>query len=105
MALFEIIVNVFRHDADVGKMDEILRSVKELRMTLSQDFLELAQRIDAATTAVASRIATLQSSIRNSMTDEEVQAVKAGLQVEIDRLTVLGQDPANPVPAPPAPPA
>lgn len=68
---------------------------------LSQDFLDLAKKIDSATDAVATRIAALQTQIKNSMTDAEVAAVKTGLQAEIDRLTVLGQDPANPVP--PAP--
>ncbi len=58
---------------------------------------------------VAARIAQLQSSVKNSMTDQEVADLKAALGgvsdltlAESARLKSLAQDPNNPVP--PAPP-
>ncbi len=72
-------------------------------MSLSQEFLDLNKKIDDATNAVATRITNLQGQIKNSMTDDEVANVKAGMQAEIDKLTALGKDPANPVPPAPAP--
>ena len=81
-----------------AKIEEVLRLLRELKMALSQDFLDLAAKIDAATNAVAARIAALGDKVKNSMTDAEVASVKTALQAEADRLTVLGSDPVNPVP-------
>lgn len=69
-------------------------------MALSDDLKALTAQIDAATTKVADRIGALTGQIKNSMTDDEVASVKAGLQAEIDRLVAIGADPANPVPTP-----
>ncbi len=104
MPILEINVNVFHHFPSCDrKQDEILQQLKELRMSLSQEFLDLNKKIDDATNAVATRITNLQGQIKNSMTDDEVANVKAGMQAEIDKLTALGKDPANPVPPAPAP--
>jgi len=65
---------------------------------VTQDLRDLSAKIDAATNDVAARIAVLSGQIANSMTDAEVAEVKAGFQATIDRLTVLGADPNNPVP-------
>lgn len=72
-------------------------------MALSQDFKDLAKKIDDATNLVAGRISTLSGQIKNSMTDAEVADVKAGFQAEIDKLTALGADQTNPVPPNPVP--
>lgn len=76
----------------------IITMLKELKMALSQDFLDLSKKIDDATNAIASRIATLSGKVKNSMTDEEVAAVKTSLQAEVDKLQALGADSSNPVP-------
>ena len=76
----------------------ILIYINEKVQNMHQDFLDLAQKIDDATNTVAARIDRLVNSLRNSMTDEELVQVKAAFQAEIDKLTVLGQDPVNPVP-------
>lgn len=84
---------------DVGlAIHSVLSALKEKVMALSQDIKDLAKKIDDATTAVANRLDALSNQIKNSMTDQEVADVKASLQAEVDRLTVLGQDPNNPVP-------
>jgi hypothetical protein len=56
---------------------------------------DFAAKIDAATNAIAVRIQTLIDKIdAGAATPEEIAAV---LQPEVDRLTELGKDPANPV--------
>lgn len=70
-------------------------------MSVASDLTALTKAVDDATNAVAARIDRLAASIKNSMTDAELQTVKDGLAAESARLTTLGQDPQNPVP--PAP--
>ena len=74
------------------------RKVDLLMATVKQDFEALRQAIDDATNQVAARIDRLSQGIRNSMSDQEVAELKAGFKAEVDRLTLLGQDPQNPVP-------
>lgn len=54
---------------------------------------QMIDKFNAATTAVGERIALLVAN--SDLTAEE----KAGFQVEVDRLTVMGTNPDNPVPA------
>lgn len=75
-----------------------LHRIGDILMAISQDLKDLTAKIDDATNKVAARIDALASKVTNSMTDAEVAEVKTGLQAEVDRLTTLGQDPANPVP-------
>ncbi len=84
------------------KLNAILALLEKI-MALSQDIKDLTTKLDAATTAVATRLDKLQASIKNSMTDAEVADVKSGIQAEIDKLTLMGQDPVNPIPNPPTP--
>ena len=86
----------------IQKLNRIERML-EVLLAVSNEIKDLVAKIDAATNDVAARIDRLSGQIHNSMTDAEVNEVKAGLQAEIDRLTGLGKDPANPVPAPPTP--
>jgi ATP/maltotriose-dependent transcriptional regulator MalT len=85
------------------RLDLIVSLLKEMKMALSQDFLDLSKKIDDATNAVAARITLLQGQITNSMSDVEVANVKAALQAEVDKLTAMGADPVNPVPVTPTP--
>ncbi len=81
----------------------VLKTLTEKFMaTVAQDFESLRQALDAATNAVAAEIQKLVQGLKNSMTDAELATAKSGFQAVADRLTVLGQDPVNPVP-PPAP--
>jgi len=90
--------------SDEGKLDQILNLLRGIKlqgeklMAIAKDIKDLTQKIDEATNAVAARLDGLGGQIKNAMTDAEVAEVKAGLQAEVDKLTALGQDPANPVP-------
>lgn len=87
-------------DQALRLLGEIHRKVDSL-MAVSQELKDLAAKIDAATNAVATRIDALSQRVTNGMSDQEVADVKAGFQAEVDRLTALGRDPNNPVPASP----
>lgn len=65
---------------------------------IGKDFESLRQGIDDATNAVAQHIADLSSRITNSMSDQEVAALKDEFKAQADRLNSLAADPANPVP-------
>ncbi len=92
-------VDVYVHDArEESKLDGIIHQLKEMKKMLSQDYLDLCKKIDDASTAVGLRLAALQGQIKNSMTDDEVAAVKTAMQAEVDKLTAMGQDPNAPVP-------
>ena len=84
----------------MDRLEAIERKVDEL-MGVAQDIKDLAAKIDAATTAVATRLETLLQRVTNGMSDAEVADVKSQLQAEADRLTVMGRDPNNPVPPTP----
>lgn len=59
---------------------------------LHPEVADLIAKFDTATNAIAARIQGLISSQGLSAED------KAALQTEVDNLTALGADPANPVP-------
>lgn len=84
-----------------AKLGLLIERVEQFMATVSQDLKDLSKKFDDATNAVAARIDTLVAGLKNSMTDQELADAKAGFQAEIDRLTVLGQNPNNPVPPTP----
>lgn len=99
---FHFRVDVYHH---LPAEEEILSRLQQLKIQgetimgqLAQDFEALRVAMNDATNTVAARIDRLTAGIKNSMTDEEVAALKAGFQAESDRLNTLGQDPVNPVP-------
>lgn len=97
----EVTFHIYLHGQIVGDLAKSINRLGDTLMAISQDLKDLTAKIDDATNKVATRIDLLASKITNSMTDQEVIAVKAGLQAEIDKLTALGSDPANPVPVTP----
>ncbi len=89
---------MFKHLV-INHLERIEQKLEQI-MSVAKDIKALVAAIDKATNDIAARIALLLQKVGNSMSDVEVTDVKAGLQAEIDRLTVLGQDPADPVPTP-----
>jgi hypothetical protein len=77
-----------------GKEDILMANV-------AQDFEALRVALDDATNAVATKIATLTSSIKNSMTDAEVANLKSGFGAVKDTLNALAASPSDPVPSDP----
>jgi hypothetical protein len=72
----------------------MIERLKDMSQVLDQ-VKDFAAKIDEATNAIAARIQTLIDKINaGTATPEEIAAV---LQPEVDRLTELGKDPANPV--------
>ena len=72
----------------------IMEKIEDMSQVLDQ-VKDFAAKIDEATNAIAARIQTLIDKINaGTATPEEIAAV---LQPEVDRLTELGKDPANPV--------
>jgi len=72
----------------------ILERIEDMSQVLDQ-VKDFAAKIDEATNAIAAQIQTLIDKINaGTATPEEIAAV---LQPEVDRLTELGKDPANPV--------
>ncbi len=65
----------------------------EQDMPVSADTAAVISAFDVATTAIADRIARLVAGQTGLSADD-----KAAFQTEIDKLTALGQDPANPIP-------
>lgn len=79
-------------------------------MALKEELTALIAAENAATNAVAAELAKLQTQVADALANpdtlspEDAAAIEAGFQQQIDQLTVLGKDPANPNPAPaPAP--
>lgn len=70
-------------------------------MALADDLKAGLKKLDEETTAIAALITKLGSSVKNSMTDQEVADIQTGLSTLSDRLTSLAADPNNPVPPPP----
>ncbi len=71
----------------------ILERIEDMSQVLDQ-IKDFAAKIDEATNAVAARIQALIDKVNaGTATPEEIAAV---LQPEVDRLTEMGKDPANP---------
>ncbi len=84
------------------KLDQTLTRLEKL-MALADDLKAGIDQLNTETDAVAANLAQLAGRITNSMTDQEVADIKAGLRAESDRLVTLGKDPTQTVP--PMPPA
>ena len=108
-----ILIQVRADDRVVEQLTRIANNtnrIGEVLMALKEELTALIAAFDTATNSVAAEIAKLKQQIAdalanpNSLTDADRAEIEAGLQAQVDRLTVLGQDPANPVPTPaPAP--
>jgi hypothetical protein len=71
----------------------IIERVEDMSQVLDQ-IKDFAAKIDEATNAIAARIQALVDKVNaGTATPEEIAAV---LQPEVDRLTEMGKDPANP---------
>lgn len=88
------------HVASVGELVASINHLGDAIMALGQDIIDLTKKLDTATNLVAAELAFLRSQVKNSMTDEEVATIQASMKTLEDRLTALGTDPNNPVPAP-----
>jgi methyl-accepting chemotaxis protein len=71
--------------------DALDQIAKELQ-TMTQELKDFIAAVDAATDKIAARIQKLVDN--SSLSDAD----KKTLQVEVDKLNALGQDPANPIP-------
>ena len=90
-----VLERVLRRQARILRyQNQILERIEDMSEVLDQ-VKDFAAKIDAATNAITIRIRTLIDKINpGTATPEEIAAV---LQPEVDRLTELGKDPANPV--------
>ena len=82
-----------------GVLDSIIEKLEKI-MALGQDILDLLNRIDIATSAIAARIQKLIDLLTKAsggLTAEEAQAIADKLSVETAALEAMGKDPANPV--------
>lgn len=75
-----------------------LLNLKEPNMALDPTISAVITQLDTATNNIASRIQKLIDQATQAGSVSAAEVVSA-LQPEVDRLTALGQDPTNPVPA------
>lgn len=108
-----ILIQVRADDRVVEQLTRIANNtnrIGEVLMALKEELTALIAAFDTATNSVAAEIAKLKQQIAdalsnpNALSDADKAAIEAGLQAQVDRLTTLGQDPANPVPPEPPPP-
>ncbi len=85
MALLEAIAAGLGSNHQQTQLDRIERKLQ----LMSDETKVLFKQLDDATNAVAARLTALLALVDNS-------DVKAALQLEIDRLTAMGADPAAP---------
>src|SRR5690242_290408 len=96
-----LIINVQMDDRVVQQ----LKRIGDGLMALKDELEALRVALDNATNQVATRIDNLKQQVMdllnnpNTITPADKATVEAGFQAEIDRLTGLAADPANPVPA------
>lgn len=87
-----------------AKLDEIITRLKAIQaqgvsiMSKATDIQQLVTEIDTATNEVASDLQRLRDQIAGGLTAAEAEGVVTQLDALKNRLTVLGQDPENPVP-------
>ncbi len=86
----------FRH-AVLLALHTIQDKLQEIETLMQKETSDVIKAIDAATTAVATRLQKLidLAATNGSATEAEI---RAALQPEVDRLTAMGTDPTNPVP-------
>ena len=81
-----------------------LTRIGDVLVALKDELQALIAALNTATNSVADEIAKLKQQIAellanpDAITAEDKAAIEAGLQSQVDRLTALGADPANPVP-------
>ena len=80
--------NSRRLDRIEQQQEQILKEIQ----IMSAEVTKLIAAFDVATTAIADRIQRLSEAFHLSVEDQ------AALQAEVDKLTALGKDPANPIP-------
>lgn len=68
-------------------------------MTKADDITTLVSKIDTATNEIAADLARLRGQITGGLTEAEAETVVADLTTLEARLTTLGEDPSDPVPA------
>jgi hypothetical protein len=80
-----------------AKIDLLIR--RGLNMATKQDFEDLRVAVNDATNMIAARIQVLLEKLTaGGMSAMEEEEVRAGLQVAVEQLKVLGADPVDPVP-------
>jgi hypothetical protein len=86
------------------RLDDILSHVRAIHIQGAETLMATADvraamaRIDAATTAISERIATLTAKVGTGMSEADVKDVTAGLNAEADKLSAMGSDADNPTP-------
>jgi hypothetical protein len=80
---------------------ETLEQKVDQLMAVSQEIKSLVSQIDAATNEIAADLTALRDQIAGGVDAATAEEIRAGLQTQVERLTALGQDPANPVPPTP----
>jgi predicted nucleic acid-binding Zn-ribbon protein len=87
-----------------AKLDEVLTRLIALQaqgerlMSKATDIQQLVTDINTATNEVASDLQRLRDQIAGGLSADEATTVVTQLDALKNRLTVLGQDPENPVP-------
>lgn len=85
-------------------LEKYLQRMEERIMAKADEILALQQALDEATNEIASDLARLREDLAGGVSAEKAEEIRAKLQTQVDRLTVLGQDPEDPIPAPEPPP-
>lgn len=98
----DVHVHVGPDTATLDRLSAIERGVQALIAqggVMNEKITQLSQRLDAATNEIAKDLQALRDAIANNTVSEEQLTA---LDSTITRLEAMGQDPENPVPAPPA---
>lgn len=90
------------HDrSGIRKLRSLSRDIRrhlDIIMTTAKDLNDLMDKFDTATNEVASDLTRLRDEVANGISQADAAPFQARLTTAIDRLTVLGEDPQNPVP-------
>lgn len=95
---FTVNVNVHLQGQILNDLVKSINRLGDSLMSVTQELKDFAASIDTATTQIGTRIDGLQQRLTNSMTDAELADVRAAFKVEVDKLTAMGKDPADPLP-------